>query len=739
MTVMVPIHGMTCASCVSRVERALGRVPGVVGSEVSLALGQARVHLTPERTVTVEGVMADLAAAVRRAGFESEVVRAEDTLKADNDSREELHTSGRTTLFLAAILTVPLVLPMVGHVAGLDLTLPPWLQLVLATPVQLWAAAPIHRAAWRALRAGSGTMDVLVSLGTNAAYGLSIALLLIGSAQHLYFEASAAVITLVLLGRWLEQRARNRTTDAIAALSTLRPETARVVGPDGRETEVDVARVGVGDTISIRPGDRVPVDGRILSGESQVDESLITGESQPVARGPGDAVTGGSVNGEGLLRISATATAAEGTLARIIRLVQTAQASKAPIQRLVDRVAAVFVPIVVAIAVATLVGWLLAGADVGVAVIYAVTVLVIACPCALGLATPAAIIVGTGVAARQGILIKDAITLERASRTALVVFDKTGTLTEGRPELTCAIAADGDTDALIRLAASAQSGSSHPLAHAVVTAAGDAPLAAVSDMRVVAGRGLIATVAGRSVAVGNARLMAEMSVDVAPLSDTAATEEARGATVMWVAEPDADGGPRLLGMLAASDRVRPNSAEAVAMLDRADVATAMLTGDRRASAAAVAASVGIDQVTAEVLPEDKADAVATFSADGKVVAMVGDGINDAPALAAADVGIALGSGTDAAMAAAGVTLMRPDPRLVPAALDLARATRRKIQENLFWAFIYNVVALPLAAFGQLSPIVAAAAMALSSISVVTNALRLRRWRMPEGAAMERSS
>ncbi|HEY0857627.1 MAG TPA: copper-translocating P-type ATPase, partial [Albitalea sp.] len=566
--------------------------------------------------------------------------------------------------------------------------------------------------------------------GTSAAYGLSVFQLLRHGEHgmpHLYFEASAVVITLVLLGKWLEARAKHQTSEAIRALNALRPDTARV-RRDGREQELPIAQVRSGDTVVVRPGERIPVDGVVLEGASQVDESLITGESLPVSKHEADHVTGGSVNAEGLLVLRTTAVGAESTLARIVRLVESAQAKKAPIQRLVDRVSAVFVPVVIAIAAATLLGWGLASGDWEAAILNAVAVLVIACPCALGLATPTAIMAGTGVAARRGILIKDAEALELAHGVTVVAFDKTGTLTEGKPALVAAEAADADDRALIASSAAIQSGSEHPLARAVMAAAerDGIDAAPATQVKAVPGRGMSALVEGRELRLGSSRFMRELGIELAPLAARAAALESAGRTVSWLAEVGAQ--PRLLGLLAFGDTVKPSAAEAVRSLHAQGVRSVLVTGDNRGSAAAVAQQLGIDDVRAEVLPEHKAAIVGELKAGGQRVAMVGDGINDAPALAAADVGIAMSTGTDVAMHAAGVTLMRGDPALVADAIDISRRTYAKIRQNLFWAFIYNLIGVPLAAFGLLNPVLAGAAMALSSVSVVSNALLLRRWK-----------
>ncbi|MES2785550.1 MAG: heavy metal translocating P-type ATPase [Pseudomonadota bacterium] len=711
------IEGMTCASCVGRVEKALKKVPGVTSATVNLATETAQVELDH-----ADGPSA-LVAAVAAAGYTAHAL--EPDTQAPAPARNEWWP-----VALAAALSLPLMTPMIAMLFGAQWSIPAWVQLALATPVQFWLGARFYRAGWAALKARAGNMDLLVALGTSAGYGLSVYLMARhGShgAPHLYFEASAVVITLVLLGKWLETRARRQTTEAIRALNALRPQTARV-RRDGQELEIPIAAVRRDDLVVIRPGERVAVDGLIVEGSSELDESLITGESLPVARHEGGKVTGGSVNGEGLLVVRTTAVGAESTLARIVRLVESAQAKKAPVQRLVDRVSEVFVPVVIGIAFLTLLGWGLSTGDWEAAILNAVAVLVIACPCALGLATPTAIMAGTGVAARHGILIKDAEALEIAHKVDVVAFDKTGTLTEGKPQLAAADALDGDRKAFLAMAASIQAGSEHPLARAVQTAAQGAGAGAMQAVNVhaVAGRGVSAEVGGRALRLGSSRWMEELRVDLASLQARASQLQSEGRTVSWVA--DVTDVPRLLGLLAFGDTVKPAAALAVRSLREQGVRTVLLTGDNAGSANAIAKPLGIDDIRAEVLPEDKARIVAELRAGGHTVAMVGDGINDAPALAAADVGIAMGTGTDVAMHAAGVTLMRGNPALVADAIDISRRTYRKIRQNLFWAFIYNVVGIPLAALGMLDPVIAGAAMALSSVSVVTNALMLRRWK-----------
>ncbi|MDP2305014.1 MAG: heavy metal translocating P-type ATPase [Pseudomonadota bacterium] len=727
-TARLAVGGMTCATCAQRIEKVLGRKPGVATAQVNLATEVATVAFAP-------GVI-DVPALIRAVEAAGYTAAPAPTDAASRAAAEAVEAAvARRDLFVllgAAALTVPLILPMVAHPLGLHWMPPGWLQLLLATPVQFVAGARFYRGAWGALRAGSANMDLLVVLGTTAAYVLSIAMLVTGGA--LYFESAAAVITLVRLGKYLEERAKRSTTQAIRALMELRPATARVLS-EGRELEVPAESVGRGRVVVVKPGERVPVDGAIVFGESQLDESMLTGESLPVTKGVGQPVVGGSLNGDGLLHVEATTVGPESTLARIVGLVEGAQAEKAPIQHLVDRVSAVFVPVVIALSVVTFLGWWVAGSGGEQAIINAVSVLVIACPCALGLATPTALMVGTGAAARAGILIKDAVALERAHEVDVVVFDKTGTLTEGRPEVREVLSASitpssTELDALLMLAAAAQAGSEHPLAGAVVRAAAALQqpgrlLPAIEQFVSLPGRGLEATLAGTegAVLIGSRRLMAEREIDVTALEARAAAAEAEGASVMWVAQ-----GGRLSGAIVVADRIREGAAAAIARLVRMGIEPVLLTGDNRATAEVVARALGIPRVIAEVLPGDKAREVQALRSGGHVVAMVGDGVNDAPALAAADVGFAMPTGTDVAKHTAGVTLMRPDPGLVADAIAISRATTRKIRQNLFWAFIYNVVGIPLAALGFLTPVFAGGAMAMSSVSVVTNALLLRRWR-----------
>jgi Cu+-exporting ATPase len=731
----LPIEGMTCASCVARVEKALKAVPGVQSAEVNLATEVAAVQVA-------EGVAVDaLLAAVHKAGYEAKAPPSDNTTATPTPARRDRDGAW---VVASGLLTLPLVLPMLAMPFGREFALPAWLQLLLATPVQFVFGARFYAGGWKALKARAGNMDLLVALGTSAAFGLSVWLMLAhgmqGHAPHLYFEASAVVVTLVLLGKWLEKRAKRQATDAIRALHALRPEQARVRRADG-DVDLPLSLVRTGDLVLVRPGERVPVDGVVAEGEGACDESMLTGESLPVAKHPGSRVVGGAVNGDGVLLVRTGAVGAETTLARIVRLVESAQAKKAPIQRLVDRISEVFVPVVLGLAVLTALGWGLGAGDWERATLNAVAVLVIACPCALGLATPAALMAGTGVAARHGILIKDAEALERAHGITVVAFDKTGTLTAGQPVLVAAEAADPaafDRHALLAASAALQRGSEHLLARAVLQAAQAEGIALrdAAALRAVPGRGIAGQLDGRELRLGSSGFMRDLGIALSALAPRAQALQDEGRTVSWLA--DVTTAPaRLLGLLAFGDALKPGAREAVQGLKAQGLRTVLVTGDNRGSAQVAAQGLGIDEVHAEVLPEQKAVLVERLKAGGATVAMVGDGINDAPALAAADVGIAMASatGTDVAMHAAGITLMRGDPALVAAAIDISRRTQHKIRQNLFWAFVYNVIGIPLAALGLLNPMVAGAAMALSSVSVIGNALLLRRWKphAPAGA------
>ncbi|HYP70271.1 MAG TPA: heavy metal translocating P-type ATPase, partial [Variovorax sp.] len=720
--------------CVNRVERALMRVPGVQQASVNLATESARVVAAPSPDLEVR-----LRRAVRQAGYEPREAAAA------NDAQAASPWAGFMPVAVGLLLSAPLMAPMLLEPLGVHWMLSPWLQFLLAAPVQFWLGARFYRAGWHAARAGTGNMDLLVALGTSAAFGLSLWLWWrapAGDMPHLYFEAAAVVITLILLGKWLEARAKRQATSAIRALQALRPDIAHVIdAKTGKESDVPVAELLAGDRLSVRAGERVPADGVVLEGRSSVDESMLTGEPLPVAKATGEGLTGGSVNGEGRLVMEVRTVGAESVLSRIIRLVEDAQAAKAPIQQLVDKVAAVFVPVVLVIALVTLLAWLAMGAGTEQALIHAVAVLVIACPCALGLATPVAVMAGTGVAARRGILIKDARALELAHRVDTVAFDKTGTLTVGKPTLTRLLPlpdVDMDERTLLSMAAALQSGSTHPLARAVLDAASAQGVAfdgAIRDLRAVDGRGMRGRLAagaeageGDEWALASLRWCEELGVQVQ--AELLSPLQAHGASISALLRFDAAGQPRAVALLAFADEPKPEAAQAVARLRARGLRVVMISGDNRRAAQAMAQRVGIapEDVRAEVLPGDKAAAVQALRGDGHVVAMVGDGANDAPALAAADVGMAMAHGTDVAMEAAGITLMRGDVSLVADAFELSARTVAKIRQNLFWAFAYNVAGIPLAALGLLSPVVAGAAMALSSVSVMANALLLRRWK-----------
>jgi Cu+-exporting ATPase len=718
------VGGMTCSACATRIEKTLRKVPGVLEANVNVALERADV-----RTIGAQVEPATLEEAVQKAGFTAHFPEdaAADAEEAHREREAAKLRREMYTLLISALLTAPLVGQMVAMVLGLNFHLSPGIELLLAAPVQIVIGSRFYRAAWKALRARSGNMDVLVSMGTSTAFLYSVYLMIsLGqdAAGMLYFEASAVIITLVLLGKYMEARAKRGTTAAIRQLMDLRPKTARVIR-DGQEIELPIAKIHKGDVVVVRPGENMPVDGEVIEGRTEVDEALITGESLPVDKQPGDKVTGGSINGTGLVKIAATAVGADSTLSRIIKLVENAQAGKAPIQRLVDRISEVFVPVVVLIATATFIGWIVLSGDVESALIAAVSVLVIACPCALGLATPTAIMTGTGAAARAGILIKDVEALEHAHALNVIIFDKTGTLTTGHPAVVGMHSCTRDDNELLTSVASLQQGSEHPLAKAVLDhAAGFASIALhpVTDFRSHTGHGVEGSVAGATVISGNEQFMRDNGIETKIEAAMAAAWEDEGKTVIWVASEGT-----LLGLLAIADPLRPESIPAIKELKRMGVRTLLLSGDAVRAVAEIGRQVGIDDAQGALKPADKSKRVETLRAEGYRVGMIGDGINDAPALAAADVGIAMGSGTDVAMETAGITLMRSNPSLVPAAISVSRATWRKIKQNLFWAFVYNLVGIPFAAAGYLSPTIAGAAMAFSSVSVVTNSLLLKRW------------
>ncbi len=700
------VEGMTCASCVGRVEKAL-RMPGVIDAQVNLATETASV-------TTTKGFDSKLLkAAVEKAGYEyREKSQAAPTNKLANYRRE---------VIFSAILSLPLMVPMIFELFGKHWMLPGWAQLVLATPVQFYFGAKFYRSAWAAIRAKTGNMDLLVALGTSAAFGLSVYHLLFDQNGHspLYFESAAVIITLVLLGKYLELRAKQQTTEAIRALQSLQPETLTIIeGNDVRE--ISLSKAQLGQIVLVRAGQRVPVDGKILEGSSQFDESFLTGESLPVSKGEGDAVTAGAVNGEGSVKVVITALGSDTMLSRIIRMVEDAQAKKAPIQKLVDRVSAIFVPVVISLALVTLLAWGLFAGNWEQALLNAVAVLVIACPCALGLATPTSIMVGTGVAAKHGILIKDAESLEIAHEVNAVAFDKTGTLTEGKPKVHQFWLKNGESDLVLAL--TLQQSSEHPLAKSLVEfakAKGAQPVS-LEDSKAIPGFGVWGRIQGKEVHFGSRKLMEKIGCSLQSIEQWSKTNT--GSTQSFLAE-----GKEIIAAFAFRDGLKENSFLTLKKLQKLGIRSILVTGDNLASAQAVAQELGIQEVRAEVLPEDKSRVIQELKAQGLTVAMIGDGINDAPALAAAHVGMAMSTGTDVAMHTAGITLMRGDPLLIPDAIDISKRTYRKIQQNLFWAFIYNVIGIPLAALGFLNPMIAGAAMAFSSVSVVTNSLLLKRW------------
>ncbi len=725
-SVELAIGGMSCASCSARIEKVLNRLPGVEAS-VNLASERARV-----RFVAGLADEASLIAAIERAGFSAR--RVDDATRAEEKARRLAAYRGEQRRFwISALLTLPLVAQMASMFGNVDAALtmhhdvlPRWLQLVLATPVQFWIGWRFYDGGWKALRGGGANMDVLVALGTSAAYFFSL-IVTLGAIHALpvYFEASAAVITLVLLGKLLEARAKARTGAAIEALLRLAPKTARVER-DGRIVEIDCALLMPGDVFVVRPGESLPVDGEVIDGASSVNEAMLTGESMPVAKGVGDRVFAATANGEGLLRCRATSVGEHTLLAGIVRLVGEAQGSKAPVQRLADRISAIFVPVVCAIALLTFVGWWFFGGDFSVALINAVAVLVIACPCALGLATPTAIMVGTGQGAGAGILVRNAQALELAERIGVLAVDKTGTLTRGEAVVTDVVPLALAAEAAVKLAAALEQGSEHPLARAVVQRAGGtsrASLAALREFRAWPGQGVEGVVDGRRLRLGAPAWFAGMSLP----DETIAALQAAGKTVVVLVEA-LPAGDTVLALLALADPLRESTPGAVRRLKAMGLRIVMLTGDNAQTAAAIAAQAGIDAFRAGILPGEKAAAVQALKSDGMCVAMVGDGINDAPALAAADIGLAIGAGSDAAIEAADLTLVRNDLNSVADAILLSRATLGKIRQNLFFAFIYNILGLPLAAAGLLNPVFAGAAMAMSSVSVVSNSLLLRRWR-----------
>jgi Cu+-exporting ATPase len=723
----LPVTGMTCAACATRIEKVLNRLPDVHAA-VNFATEKAHVEY-PVGTLTP----ADLITAIRKAGYDAQ----EPTAHSDVERQAEKIANYRRDLRLftiSAVLTLPFFALMLHMLTGApqgDLLrgahhaawFPPMAQLLIATPVQFWIGSRFYIGAWHALRGGGANMDVLIALGTSMAYFYSAAVVLTGLDGHLYFEAAVSIVTLVFLGKLLESRARARASAAIETLIKLQPQTARVER-NGVITEIPVTQLRVGDTFIVRPGDAVPVDGTVLDGRSSIDESLLTGESLPVSKHAGSKVYAATINAQGLLRCNATGIGAETALAGIIKLVEEAQGSKAPIQRLADVIAGVFVPVVIAIAAVTFAGWWWFSGSFAEAMVPAVAVLVIACPCALGLATPTAIMVGSGAGAQSGVLIKNAEALELAGHIDTLVLDKTGTLTLGKPAVTDLVTLGETSEStLLGVAAALEAGSEHPLARAVLEHAqsrGITP-SAVRDFTAVTGKGVQALLEGTPALLGSPRFVIEEGI---PLHDASVARlQDQGKTVIAVAQ---DG--HALGLIAITDPLRPTSAEAVAALQALGIEVIMLTGDNRRTAEHIANEAGIKRFEAELLPRDKARIINTLQQQGRRVGMIGDGVNDAPALAAAQVSFAVGAGSDVALHAADVTLMRSDLLSAVDAVNLSRATFRKIKQNLFFAFFYNVLGIPLAAAGLLNPVIAGAAMAMSSVSVVSNSLLLKRWR-----------
>ena len=750
------VRGMTCASCVKTVEDALLKVEGVQRAQVNLATERATVSLGP--SVAIE----DLRRSVAASGYElaREVVGGDeaDDIEAAERSREERDLRVRVVISLAAG-AVLMVLAQSADIPGLSELRRGYINVIslaLVTPVQFWAGWRFYRGAWQVARHRSTDMNTLIAVGTSAAYFYSVVATFwpglietSGVMAEVYYDIAAVIIGLILLGRWLEARAKGRTSAAIKRLMGLRAKTARVVR-GGEELDIPIEDVAPGDIVIVRPGEKVPVDGVVVDGRSSVDESMLTGESLPVEKQPSDEVFGATLNKTGSFRLEATKVGKDSALSQVIRLVQEAQGSKAPIQRLADVIASYFVPAVIGVALGTFAVWLIFGPEpaISFALLNAVAVLIIACPCALGLATPTAIMVGTGKGAEHGVLIRGGESLETAHKIDTVVLDKTGTITEGKPSVTDVIATNGLSESdLLRLAASAERGSEHPLGEAIVqeARARGLMLAEAQDFQAVPGHGIEASIEGRRVVMGNLKLMQDRQLGLDGLAPRGETLSQEGKTPMFVA---VDG--RLGGVIAVADTIKPSAGEAVAELRRMGIEVVMLTGDNRRTAEAIARQAGIDRVLAEVLPEDKANQVRALQSEGKVVAMVGDGINDAPALAQANVGIAIGTGTDVAMEASDITLIKGDPRDVATAIRLSKQTMRTIRQNLFWAFAYNVALIPVAAgvlyplfsnagvpgalepvfgeYGFLNPMLAAGAMALSSVSVMANSLRLRGFR-----------
>lgn len=720
--ISLDIKGMTCASCVNRIEKVLKKDAGIISASVNLATEKAKVEFDSAKLD-----VSKIINLITKAGYEAKV----SSPKLKENKEIELKKE-KLLIILSTFLTLPLALPMIFEPFGYHLMPSAWVQLLLATPIQFFIGARFYKSAWGAIKAKSGNMELLVAIGTTAAYGLSLYLLLKNlehlkhHTPHLYFEGSAVIITLVLLGKFLETKAKQQTSAAIKSLQALQPSVARVLR-SGKEEEISIENLKLNDIVIIRPGERIPVDGVLIKGLTQVDESLITGESLPVEKKETDKVVGGSINGDGLIQVEVTALGTETMLSRIIRMVEDAQSVKAPIQRLVDKVSAWFVPTVLIIAFITVTVTAFVTGNWETGIIHGVAVLVIACPCALGLATPTSIMVGTGVAAKAGILIKDAEALEVAHSVTTIAFDKTGTLTEGKPSISKLIAFEKSEQDVLALLASIQNGSEHPLAKAVMEEARikEISFKEASSSRALPGRGLAAEIEGKKYILGSKRLLNELGITTTLELNISQDREVLGETVSFLIDESEN---KVIGLVSFKDTIKESARKTIQELKALGIKTIMLTGDNQGSANVVARELGIDSVKAEVLPQHKSEVVQELKNKGEIVGMVGDGINDAPALAAAHVGIAMSTGTDVAMHSSGITLMRGNPLLIPDAISVSRKTYAKIKQNLFWAFIYNVIGIPLAAFGYLSPVVAGAAMALSSVSVVTNSLLLKKWK-----------
>ena len=728
--VKLDISGMHCAACSARIEKVLGRKDGIESAFVNLATAKAIVQYDENKMS-----LPDIISAIEGLGFgASEEVEGVDT---ERENREKEMKKLKISFIFSLVFTIPLFSAMFFHMAGVhNILMNGWVQFALATPVQFFIGSRFYKGAFQSLKNGSANMDVLIALGTSTAYFYSLYHVIAGIPEY-YFESSAMIITLILLGKILETRAKGKTSEAIKKLMGLTPKTAVIIR-DGEEKTVDIDEVVIDDIIVIKPGERIPVDGIITEGVSSVDESMLTGESLPVEKSEGDEVVGGTINKNGMIKFRAARIGKDTALSQIIKMVEDAQGSKAPVQRLADKIAGIFVPAVVGIAVLTFIIWYFFSSqsgDMNQALISAVAVLVIACPCALGLATPTAIMVGTGKGAENGILIKSGEHLERAHSLNAIILDKTGTITEGKPVVTDIYAEGIDETELLRLAASAEKGSEHPLGEAIINSAleKNLVLSEIEEFDSITGKGIKVKTDGKEVSIGNTALVESLGVDISSLIANKEKFESDGKTAMAVI---VDGKPA--GIIAVADTIKPSSAEAIKMLKDMDIEVYMLTGDNEKTAKAIGRQVGIseDRIFAEVLPEHKSDKVIELKKKGKHVGMVGDGINDAPALANADIGFAIGTGTDIAMEAADITLIKGDLRAIPKAVYLSKRTMRTIYQNLFWAFGYNTIGIPIAAMGFLNPMIGSAAMAFSSVSVLTNSLRLKRVDLTYGDSIE---